>query len=180
MSLPRIMVVGAPGILSRAIEGFGAGRWSHMANLLSDDTVLDARYDVVEYENKATPSGVQLRPRGYLHSQPRWAVYEFGTPKMYAPWEAAGRSQLGKPYDSSGIWDFAKGIFTGKYADGNYNAQKPGQSTAWFCDALAVFMASWGCHYLHLPGDFTPYTLTPGAALDLFIGRGARLIGSRG
>jgi hypothetical protein len=180
MSLPRIMVVRGSNFSSRAIAGFGAGRWSHMANVLADGSILDARYDHVEYEGAIYPTGVEQRPKGYLDDEEAWELYEFGTPKMYAPWLSALRSQIGKPYDSLGIWDFAKGLFTGKYKDQNYDPGKPDQSKAWFCDALAVFGASWGCHYLTLPEDFTPYTLTPGAALDLFIGRGARLIASKG
>jgi hypothetical protein len=172
------MVIGAPGILSRAIEGFGAGRWSHMANVL-DGAILDARYNVIEDGKRAIPAGVQIRPAHYLDSEPRWQVYEFGTEAMYRSWSQAGMAQVGKPYDSQGIWGFAKGLFTGRYEDRNYNPSKPGESKAWFCDALAVYMAS-ACGYLDLPYGFTPYTLTPGSALDLFIGRGAKLIASKG
>jgi len=172
------MVVAGNALSSRLIEGFGGGRWSHMANLLADDTVLDARYDSVHYGGKAHAPGVQLRPAHYLDSEPRWAVFEFGEPWMYPIWEQAGLGQIGKPYDSVGIKGFARGLFTGHYEDRNYAPRDPSKSKAWFCDELAVYMAQRCGHLPELP--FQPYTLTPGAALNLFIGRGARLMATQG
>lgn len=181
MILPRIIVVANSSPSARAIEDFG--EWSHMGNLLSDDTVLDARDNAMVFPGPwgKIKAGVQLRPPGYLQKEnKRWAIFEFGTPQMYASWRNAGLSQIGKPYDSAGILAYVWGFFSGRHTDGNYDAQAPEKSRAWFCDAFSIFMASWGCHYLNLPPDYRPYDQTPGAALNLFIGHGSRCIASAG
>jgi hypothetical protein len=178
MTLPRIMVVGASSWSSRLIEDFG--QWSHMANLLDDGTALDARFDHVTYQGKKYSPGVQLRPAHYLDSQPRWAVFEFGTPEMYEPWLQAGLGQIGKPYDSRGIMGFVSGLLSGSFKDREYAPQNPAKSKAWFCDELSLFMAWRGCGYLKLPENFLPYRQTPGAALNLWLGAGAKLVASRG
>ena len=154
-----------------------------MGGLLADDTVLDARDDTLKFPDPwgTVRPGVRLRPPGYLQREDkRWAVWEFGSPCMYVPWRDAGLSQLGKLYDSDGIWQFVWGLFRGKHYDISYHTDDPSKSTAWFCDALQIFMASYGCGFLHLPDGYRPYDQTPGAALNLFIGAGAKCIASWG
>lgn len=153
-----------------------------MANILEDDTVLDARNDAMTFRPPwgHVPAGVRLRPPGYLQASNRkWAIYEFGAPAMYVPWRDALLSQLGKPYDQAGIWAFVRGFLTGRHTDRNYNRADPSRSRAWFCDALAIFGAN-ACHYFDLPANYSPYDQTPGAALNLWIGAGARLVAARG
>jgi hypothetical protein len=176
MTLPRIIVVAAPGLASKAIEDFGG--WSHMGNLLTDDTVLDARADRMTFGGKTIEAGVQLRPAHYLDSEPRWAIYEFGTEEMYGAWAMAGLKQIGKPYDMKGINRFGEGLITGDESDSNYNPLNPASSTAWFCDELSIYMA-WQCRYFNLPAGYLPFLQTPGAALNLFLGAGAKLIASK-
>lgn len=152
-----------------------------MGNLLSDDVVLDARNDDITFDPPwgKVKAGVRLRPPGYIQKEDkRWAVYEFGTPEMYSPWKQALMSQVGKPYDSEGIWQFVVGLFRGVHYDHNYHTLDPSQSRAWFCDALGIFGASYGCGFLKLDPDYRPYNQTPGAALNLFIGAGARCVAS--
>jgi hypothetical protein len=191
LRVPRIMVVAADAISSRLIEGFGGGRWSHMANILTSGTILDARDDwtparpgwdsgngvLVDRSGKVKP-GVRLRPGGYLDGSPRWAVFEGPADARYAKWEAAGRSILGRPYDSVGIEDFAVGLFTGRYDDKNYAPKNPAASKAFFCDEASVFMAATAGYFQWPPLPI--FTLTPGAALNLFIGAGWKLIRHRG
>ena len=170
---PRIMVVGGSAASSRAIERAGFGPWSHMAGLLADDAVLDARDDVVG----GTAPGVQLRAAHYLDSQPRWAIFEAPTADHYQAWEAALRSQLGKPYDSRGIVDFAESVFTGNYADPNYAAA---QSKAWFCDELQAWAAVQSGDLAQVPPWFHFFAQTPTGALNLFIGAGWQCVASQG
>lgn len=174
---PRIMTVAGAALSSRLIEGFGGGQWSHMANVLLDGTILDARVDWIKVDTSWYKPGVQLRPAGYLDVEPRWAVWEAPphAEAVYSDWLAAGRRQLDKPYDKTGIYDFATGLFTGKYRDRNWGGEG---SRAWFCDMLATWMA---VHVGLVPQPPTRiYTLTPGAALNLFVGAGWRLVASRG
>lgn len=170
---PRIMVVGGSAFSSRAIERAGFGLWSHMAGILSDGTVLDAQDVAID----GIPAGVQLRPKGYLNSQPRWAIFEAPTGDHYAAWEAALRSQLGKPYDERGIEDFAESVFTGSYVDSNYAGAN---SKAWFCDCLQSWGAMQGGDLPPWPTWFKPFTLTPSSSANLFLGAGWKLTASQG
>lgn len=176
-SRPRIMTVAAAGLSSRAIEGFGGGRWSHMANVLLDGTILDSRCDWIKFDGASYKPGVQYRPVGYLDDLPRWAVWEAppGSEVVYSDWRSTGHSQVGKPYDKAGIIGFAKGFFTGVYEDRNWGGAN---SRAWFCDVFATWMA---IHVGLVPRPPTRlYTFTPGSALNLFIGAGWRLVASQG
>ena len=170
---PRIMVVGGSAASSRVIERAGFGPWSHMAALLADDTVLDARDDVVG----GTPPGVQLRIAHYLDSQPRWAIFEAPTADHYPAWEAALKSQLGKPYDERGILDFAESVFTGEYVDPNYASA---QSKAWFCDVLQAWGAIQSGDIAPVPNWLRLFAQTPTGALNLFIGAGWQCVASQG
>lgn len=168
------MVVGGDGFSSVAIERAGFGPWCHMASLLADDTVLDARDDT----EAGVPPGVQLRPAGYLDSEPRWAIFEAPTGDHYAAWEAALRSQLLKPYDERGIEDFATAtLLTGHYSDPNYAASA---SKAWFCDELAAWAAIQSGDIPAPPPWTQLFALTPVAASYLFIGANWRLVDSKG
>lgn len=170
---PRIMVVGGSARSSVVIERAGFGPWSHMAGLLADDTVLDARDDSVGGQ----PPGVHLRAAHYLDAEPRWAIFEAPTGDHYAEWEAVLRSQLGKPYDQRGIITLAESVFDGKYVDPSYAGAA---SAAWFCDCLQ----SWGAITsgdIPRPPDYVKlFTLTPTASLNLFIGAGWQMTRSRG
>lgn len=173
MAKPRIMVVGGDAFSSVAIERAGFGRWCHMANILADGTVLDARDDEV----CGIAPGVRLRPAGYLDTEPRWALFEAPTDAHYAAWEAAGRAQLGKPYDQRGILDFAEATFTGDYVDANYAGA---DSKAWFCDCVASWMAITAGDIPQPPKELLLFTLTPSSALLLFIGAAWTQIASKG
>lgn len=174
MSRPRVMVVRGDSLSSRAIEGFGGGWPSHMANLLADGSFWDARDDLITFDHTTYPRGVQHRPAGYLQTENKqWSVFQApaGTEKHYHAWVEALESQKGKPYDSVGIWDFARGMVTGKYEDWDYAPEEPASSKAWFCDEYAT----WAAGKLGLipwPIPVEIFTLTPGSALNLFIGAG--------
>lgn len=170
---PRIMVVGGSGASSRVIERAGFGPWSHMAGLLADDTVLDARDDVVG----GAPPGVHLRTAHYLDSEPRWAIFEAPTSDHYSVWEAALRSQLGKPYDERGILDFVESVFTGQYVDPNYAGM---DSKAWFCDCVQAWAAIRSGDIASAPNWLHLFAQTPTGALNLFIGAGWQCVGSKG
>lgn len=177
---PRIRVVAGDELSSRMIEGFGGGQWSHMANILADRTVIDARSDRMRIDGHAIDAGVQLRPAGYLDCAPRWAEFEAppGSDEAYEVWRKAGFSQIPKDYDVTGILDFASALFTGHYRDREYAPENPSASKAWFCDELAVWMAR-KAKLIPVPPTAI-YTLTPGSALNLFIGAGWRLVDHRG
>lgn len=162
---PRVIVVGGTDGGSRAIERAGFGLWSHMAAILADGSVLDARSDIID----GIPPGVQLRPIAYLEAYPTSATFEAPSGDHYAAWEAALRSQLLKPYDMRGIEDFGIGTFTGHYADPNYAAAA---SKAWFCDELQFWGAVQSKDIPEPPAWVNPFTLTPVAASYFFLGAG--------
>lgn len=163
---------------SRAIEGFGGGWPSHMANMLSDGSVWDARDDKIRFNGLTYSPGVRHRPSGYLEAEnKRWEIYEapVGSELVYSQWVADLASQEPKPYDSTGIIGFAKGVFTGEYEDTHYADDNPALSQAWFCDELSVWAAGKNS-LVPWPLPTKVYTLTPGAALMLFIGAGWKLV----
>lgn len=175
------MVVRGDGLSSRAIEGFGGGRWSHMANVLADGTVWDARDDHVAYKGVVYPRGVQHRKLGYLVDQyKQWSLFQapIWATQYYDDWVRTLESQVGKPYDSVGIWDFVTGMLTGKYEDYNYAPTDPSGSKAWFCDEYAVWAAG-KMGLIPWPLVVPVFTLTPGSALNLFLGAGWELCGSK-
>lgn len=167
------MVVGGNDGSSKAIERAGFGPWSHMANVLCDGQILDARSDVIA----GVPPGVQIRPKGYLDSEPRWAIFEAPSDAHYSEWASAGLSQLKKPYDIRGIEDFAIGTFTGSYSDPDYASDK---SKAWFCDELAGWMAIESGDIPPPPPWFQLFANTPTAGLNLFIGAGWEMVQCKG
>jgi hypothetical protein len=149
-----------------------------MANVLASGTVWDARSDLVTFEKVTYPRGVQRRPLKYLiDGMEDWAMFEApdGSEKVYEKWAAALKSQEGKPYDKLGILDFATGLFTGRYKDKNYACK---ESAAWFCDEYSVWAAGQ-VGLIPWPIPVAIYTLTPGAALNLFLGAGWNLVGAR-
>jgi len=179
MPRPRIMVTRGDALSSRAIEGYGGGWPSHMANLLADGSVWDARSDVINFGGVKYPAGVQHRPAGYLEAEnAKWAIFEAppGSERVYPYWVELLQSQEHKPYDHAGIIAFGVGVFTGKFQDQNYADDK---STAWFCDEYSIWAAG-------KPG-LIPWPLplkisrqTPGAGLNLFIGARWRLTAAKG
>ena len=131
------------GLASAAIEWFGGGGFSHVTTLWDKESVLDSRME----------GGVQIRPIGYLaKDQTIWLKIPANPGKILACRNAL-RSQVGKPYDKIGIWNFANGSLM----DRNWQDQ-----SAWFCDELAVW--SWEqaeiCPRLLL----APNRITPGGA----------------
>lgn len=175
---PRALLVAFPDISSRAISWWGGGGWSHLANMLVDGSFIDARADWVKdakgtyykgADGKPIEPGVRRRPGDYLKAAQRWILIELGEERHYAPWVRVLESQIGKPYDFVGIWDFV----TGSNQDRNWRDER-----AWFCDELGVW--SWEkvgiCPQVPEP----VYRINPGAALLLGIGTGARVVASGG
>jgi hypothetical protein len=174
MTRPRILVVRGDAISSRAIEGFGGGWPSHMANVLADGSVWDARDDKIRFGGEVYSPGVRHRPAGYLPAENKhWELFEApsGSESVYDRWVSDLASQEAKGYDENGIGDFAWGLFTGEYSDKNYASDDPAKSLAWFCDEYAVWAAGRN-KLVPWPIPTKIYTLTPGAALMLFIGAG--------
>lgn len=164
---------------SRAIEVVGGGTWSHMAGLLADGSVWDARNDTIKYAGKVYPPGVQHRPAGYLEAEnKKWAVFEApsGSETFYGEWVALLASQEHKPYDKHAIEDFVPGLLYGKFVDQNYADDK---SLAWFCDELQIWAAG-RVSLIPWPLPLKIYAQTPGAGLNLFIGAGYKLVASQG
>lgn len=163
----EVMLVRGRGLSSAAIGYFGAGYWSHYANIVPRGApirhptgrvghgvfdrsyVLDARYDRVG----GAPPGVQYRDMRYLEGEERIILRIPCTFEQKKAWLAAGDSQVGKPYDSAGIWDF----ITGGRKDRNWRDQ-----SAWFCDELGVWMLERAGICPPLPAHVN--RITPGAA----------------
>lgn len=156
------------GIASQAIGWFGGGYFSHTTTLLPNKRfVLDARADEVG----GKPTGVQLRPVGYLEK-----MYGSGITWLKIPCSSimeqltysALYSQLGKPYDTIGILDYA----LGRLRDRNWM-----DKSAWFCSELAVWSWIEG-KFLSRPlvPSAEPNRITPGGSVRIAWGLGARVI----
>lgn len=163
----EVMLVRGRGLSSAAIGYFGAGYWSHYANVVprgapvrfangkrthvafAGDWVLDARYDHVGGE----PPGVRYRPSNYLAGEERIILRIHCLPEQARAWLAAGDSQLGKPYDARSIWAFV----TGRNASRNWR-----NPSAWFCDELGIWMLEQSGRLPRLPLHIN--RVTPGTA----------------
>lgn len=165
MSL-RVRFVADQSFVSRTIGWFGGGIWSHMATYISDDIVIDSRMDIIQ----GILPGVRERPIEYLDRYKQWLTLEIPcTEVQEAACITALRSQLGKPYDKIGIWNFA----TGSMDDTNWR-----DLSAWFCDALAIWAQEVAgiCPFLTLPA----VRLTPSTAFLIDQALGGKVIASKG
>lgn len=139
------------GPLSRVIGWFGAGYYSHVTTLWCERTnvVIDARLDRIY----GVPPGVQMRPLHYLKGdRVDWLRLPASASRVSQCKEAL-YSQVGKPYDTLGIWNFV----SGKMRDRNFR-----DCRAWFCDELAVW--SWEQADIIPPLALAPSRITPGGA----------------
>jgi hypothetical protein len=146
----RHKYVRAPGFESWVIarDGMPWGGFSHVAALLPDGTLLDARADKTKCltrSGKPDPiqrAGIQLRPDGY-EKWVRWIVVEIEcTAPQARDWEAYLRSRIGEEYDADAIWAFALG--TRKI--GTLTLHKPRHA---ICSALQYA----ACHHVRLMHD---------------------------
>lgn len=167
----RVMFTAGSEFSSRAIEWFGGGGWSHMANVLPDGSIIDARNDIVKFGDQCFPAGVQHRPKGYLEAEcSRWLVLEIPcTIHQVKSWESNLRSQVGKPYDQIGILDFV----TGGIRDRNWRDE-----SAWFCSELGIWAQenSGICPPLEAP----VFRIPPGEALLIDMALHGRVVSSKG
>lgn len=167
----RVMFTAGSELSSKAIEWFGGGGWSHMANILPDGSVIDARNDIVKFNGHSFPTGVQHRPKGYLEAEcGRWIELENPCTVFQAKaWEAHLWSQVGKPYDQIGILDFV----TGSLKDRNWRDQ-----SAWFCSELGVWALEKAgiCSALAAP----VFRIPPGEGLLISMALGGTVVASKG
>ena len=162
----RVRFVADRSLPSWAIGWFGGGIWSHMATYVTDSTVIDARSDVIQ----GIPAGVKVRPVSYLDDYPKWLTLEIPCDALQLEaCMSALRSQLDKPYDTRGIYNFA----TGSMDDKNWQ-----DLSAWFCDALAIWaqQVSGICPFLTLPAT----RLTPSTAFLIDQVLGGKVVASKG
>jgi hypothetical protein len=123
--------------------GQGYGGWSHVAAVLPDGTLLDARSDVLG----GVPAGVQIRTED-LEPVRRSALVELEKGDS-AAWEAFLRSQIGKPYDEQAILGFILG-------------RKDHTKGRWICSALqtGALKAAGLLHSIPIPeAQVTPDAL---------------------
>jgi len=151
---------------SRLIEWDGGLAFSHMANFLSDGSIVDAQLSPCGGQ----PAGVWVRPGNYLDSVPRWIDVEIPcTVGQAADWERLLLSQVKKPYDRIGILDFVDG----SYSDRNWRSE-----SAWFCSELGIWAQEGAgiCPRLTSP----TYKIAPGAAALIDMALGGSIVASRG
>jgi hypothetical protein len=167
----RVMFTAGTEFSSRLIEWFGGGNWSHMANILPNGTVIDARSDIVKFQGRCFPTGVQHRPKGYLQAEsPRWVEIEIPCSTAQArAWEECLWSQVHKPYDTVGI----VGFVTGSLKDRNWRDQ-----SAWFCSELGVWAQEKAgiCPPLAAP----VFKIPPGEGLLIAMALGGKVVASHG
>jgi uncharacterized protein YycO len=167
----RQMTVAGTGFSSRLIE-WRSDDWSHTATVLPDGSILDSRSDVVAASRQGEyfPAGVQIRPRGYLDGEPKWVLIEIPcTSEQRERFHEIALSQVGKPYDFAGIWQF----ITGGIKDRNWRDE-----SAWYCTELHV----WA---LEQAGICTPlatpvFKLDPGDGVLLAQALGGQIVASHG
>lgn len=175
----RVMLTAGKTWSSRWIEWWGGGGWSHFANVLPDGRIIDARSDVVTdpdgrpflgADGRPIPPGVEVRPAGYLDSEPRWVVIDVPCTHAQAKgWERRLVSQLHKPYDFPGIADF----LTGSLVDRNWRDE-----SAWFCSELGMWAQEEEgiCPQLAAP----VFKIPPGEALLIDMALGGTLVSAKG
>jgi len=138
------------GFLSRAIEWFGGGYYSHVTTLMPGQReVIDARLR----------GGVARRPVSYLKNEAvDWYRLQCSPAQCQAVYEFLTQ-QLGKRYDVRGIVNFV----TGCNRDPNWVRR-----SAWFCDELAA--ASWiHAGIARKPFPQIPlFRITPGGSALMF------------
>ncbi len=104
MKLPIAFFKGT-GCVSKAIEYFNSGPFSHCAYLWSETEYLDSRADVLG----GIAAGVQIRPME-LEKDPHTILELDVTAEQLGNFRDFLQAQLGKPYDKAGIiFSFALG-----------------------------------------------------------------------
>ncbi len=95
------------GISSKAIAWFGGGAYSHIDVITPDHKLRGARSDWWG----SIPPGYQDRPMGYLDGTltKRTTFTLAVSPTMEENYWRFSNAQMGKPYDSRGIWGFVFG-----------------------------------------------------------------------
>lgn len=134
------LLVRARGLSSAVIAWWGAGRWSHWANLIDRRTVIDARYDSPP-SHKRLPngcfeagvtalSGVQMRPVAYLGRTERMILRLPCTAAQRELWKKLSLSQIGKPYDPRSIIALL---------DGSNVRRDWRDPSCWFCSEFGIW-----------------------------------------
>jgi hypothetical protein len=98
----QLQFVCEAALSSRAIAWFSAGHLSHVDAVLDDGNLLGARDDRVG----GKPSGVQIRPQGYIKFSRRVVMTVPTSPLQSKSFYTFLISQIGKPYDKEAIWAF--------------------------------------------------------------------------
>lgn len=151
-------------LISKAIGGQGRGGWAHMTTFVSDTEVIDARVGHTVIRDSAgkitriIDPGVQRRPASYLDANEYALVLSFPCSALsFAAGTQLLVKQLGKPYDSRGIYT---AFVRGKMDNPDWREQ-----SAWFCDELAL----WVLERLMLiqPLLSPPFIDTPGYAAGI-------------
>lgn len=170
----HLAFVRARGPLSRAIEWFGGGYYSHCAVLSPSDSgfVIDARSNIISVPVPGSttgavrliPAGVQRRPVSYLEAGGAlvdwFRLVVSAEERDLVGW--ALQTQVGKPYDMSAIWAFALGRLT----DRNWRDER-----AWDCSELAAWALERGCALRRI--SFPLYRVPPGPLCLMVEQRGA-------
>lgn len=165
MSL-SVVFVADKTLSGRAISCFGGDFWDHMAIMIDDETVIDARSDVI----RGIPAGVEKRPVDYLWHYSSYVRLEMPCDdhqRHMVIW--ALKNELHKPYDRIGILDFA----LCRMKDRNWRDR-----TAWFCDELAVYAMEIG--RVLDPVLLPIYRLKPGNAALMCQQKKPKISASRG
>lgn len=121
MDALRFRLIGGTSFSSKAIRWFTSGSFSHASFLLDDGRLLDSRDDILN----GCPTGVHYRT---VADEPAPIVLVLSLPCTTTQKRLAlnfAIQQIGKPYDSIGIWGFAFGR--------NWREQD-----SWFCSELCA------------------------------------------
>jgi hypothetical protein len=109
----KLQFVREKGLMPRLIAWWGGGRFSHVDTVLDDGQLLGARNDI-----RGSPRGVQIRPPGYTDFIVREVMAVPVTVEQKATYLNFLHDQVGKPYDSSALWDSCSTVIGTKRING--------------------------------------------------------------
>lgn len=127
-----LQFVGSRSMVSRLIQWYDHGKYSHVDAVLPDGSLLGARNDAIG----DVPAGVQIRPADYVRGDLLLRVELPAPDPTVKAFYDFMHLQVGKPYDQSAIAAFASGR--------NWTS-----TDSWFCSELcAAALEKSG--YLHM------------------------------
>lgn len=154
------------GLASWAIGYFGSGYYSHVDVITPSGKMRGARSDVITTRGTVVPSGYYDRPFDY-EVPFVLDIFEMDIPdsqeRLY--WQFSDR-QLGKPYDSRGIWGIALGRRDWRQTDSWFCSEEVAAN----CEFASIIRPLWSGYNSIDPGEMALILSSHGAKLTRLVG----------